>query len=463
MLFCQILSYFHVMNRLKHIKEEYIIRSLLTLFFYTITTNAVANNHLWTLKECTDYALSHSLDIKVQQNACKENQIQLDTYKKSRLPNLSSKVYQNFNFGRSLNASNSYINTNTSQTSFSIGSEIPLFTGFRISNEISMRKLFIKVGLLDLEKVKNDIRLKVADAYFQVLYDREMRNAAQMQVEIDSAQVERMEKLLINGKASYVDCSQQKATLANSQLTLNQNQNHLNLSLLALTQVMNLTQPDSFDIYYPDNISTDNIILQNPQNIYMKALMLRPEIKSKQYRIDIAEKNIEVTKSSKYPQASLVLGMGSNFYRTSGYSNESFIRQLKNNFSQQIQLEITIPLFNRYSTRNEIKKACIEKSNSELALLTERQNLYKAIQQAYYDALNARSKYNSCIVALQSSKDAFKLMKAKYEYGKANITEFDASKNKYLAAETNLVQSKFEYLYKSQILNFYCGEDIVIN
>lgn len=437
-------------------------KPLLISFFFSITNCVLASDHLWTLKECTDYALSHSLDIKAQQNTCKENEIQLDTYKKSRLPNLSSTIYQNFNFGRSLNASNSYTNTNTKQTSFSVSSEIPLFTGFRIANEISMGKLLIQAGLLDLEKVRNDIRLKVADAYFQVLYDHEMRNAAKMQVEIDSAQVARIEKLLLHGKASYVDCSQQKATLANSQLLLNQNQNHLNLSILALTQVMNLAQPDSFDIYHPSNIPIDNITLQAPEQVYMKALMHRPEIKANKNRIKISEKNIEIAKSKKYPQASLALGVGSNYYRTSGYSNESFVRQLQNNFSQQIQLEITIPLFNRYSTRNEIRKANIEKSNRELALLAEKQNLYKAIQQAYYDALNAKSKYHSCMAALESCKDAFTLMKAKYEYGKANIAEFDSSKNKYLGAEANLVQAKFEYLYKSQILNFYSGENIVV-
>jgi hypothetical protein len=154
------------------------LKYLLLPFFYFLATSAFAGEYLWTLKECTDYALSHSLDIKVQQNICKENEIQLDTYKKSRLPNFGSKIYQDFNFGRSLNASNSYTNTNTNQTSFSFSSEIPVFTGFRISNEISMGKLLIRAGLLDLEKVKNDIRLKVADAYFQVLYDHEMRNAA---------------------------------------------------------------------------------------------------------------------------------------------------------------------------------------------------------------------------------------------------------------------------------------------
>lgn len=438
------------------------LKYLLLPFFYFLATDAFAGEHLWTLKECTDYALSHSLDIKVQQNTCKENEIQLDTYKKSRLPNFGSKIYQDFNFGRSLNASNSYTNTNTNQTSFSFSSEIPVFTGFRISNEISMGKLLIRAGLLDLEKVKNDIRLKVADAYFQVLYDHEMRNAAQIQVDIDSEQVVRIEKLLLHGKASYVDCSQQKATLANSLMLLNQNQNHLNLSLLALTQVMNLAQPDSFDIYHPNDIPIDKIILQSPQQIYAKALTCRPEIEAEQYRISISERNIEIAKSHKYPQVSLALGVGSNYYRTSGYSNESFIKQMKNNFSQQIQLEVTIPLFNRYATRNEIRKAYVEKDNRELALLSGKQNLYKAIQQAYYDALNARSKFNSCAMALQSSKDAFKFMKAKYEYGKANITEFDSSKNKYLAAEANLIQSKFEYLYKSQVLNFYSGENIII-
>ena len=137
-----------------------------------------------------------------------------------------------------------------------------------------------------------------------------------------------------------------------------------------------------------------------------------------------------------------------------------FFTQLKNNFSQYIGLNLNIPIFARFQTRNSIRSAKIDRENQLLQLEDVKKTLYKEIQQVYYNAIAADSKYHSSETAAQSSKDAFTLMQAKYENGKATITEFNETKNNYLKAESDLVQARYEYLYQTALLDFYRGKEL---
>ena len=143
----------------------------------------------WSLKQCCDYAVEHNITIKQQENQCRQQEIQLSNAKNQRLPDLSGSAGQNFSFGRGLTAENTYTNTNTSSTSFSLGTSVPLFTGFQIPNNIKLNQLNLQAATQDLEKAKNDIRTQVAQAYVQILYNLEMADVAHRQISIDSAQV----------------------------------------------------------------------------------------------------------------------------------------------------------------------------------------------------------------------------------------------------------------------------------
>ena len=196
---------------------------------------AEAQPRQWTLRECCDYAVAHSIAIRQQENQCRQQELNLSNAKNSRLPDLSGSIGQNFSFGRGLTADNTYSNTNTSSTSFSLGTSVPLFTGFQIPNQIKMSQLNLEATTQDLEKAKNDIRMQVAQAYVQILYDMEIADVARRQITIDSAQVVRLQALVDNGKASGAQLSQQQATLANSRLTATQADNNLALAILSLT------------------------------------------------------------------------------------------------------------------------------------------------------------------------------------------------------------------------------------
>ena len=414
----------------------------------------------WSLRDCCDYAIEHNISIKQQQNQCRQNELQLSTAKNSRLPDLGGSVGQNFSFGRGLTAANTYSNTNTSSTSFSLSTSVPLFTGFEIPNQIKLNQLNLEASTADLEKAKNDIRMKVAEAYVQILYDMEIAEVAHRQIEIDSAQVERLQAFVNNGKAAEAELSQQKATLANSWLTATQADNNTRLAVLTLTQLLELPTPDGFSIVRPDisgiSVSSD----LTPDAIYAEALGIKPEILSQELKLKGTEHSIKIAKAGHYPTLSLSGGLGTNYYTTSGFNSDAFGTQLKNNFSQYIGLNLNVPIFNRFQTRNKIRSARIDQENQQLQLENTKKSLYKEIQQVYYNALNAQTKEKSSSEAVQSSKDAFQLMQAKYENGKANITEFNESKNNYLKSESDLVQARYENLYQQALLEFYRGREL---
>lgn len=446
-----------------------------------------AQTRQWTLRECCDYAVSHNITIKQQENQCRKDELQLSTAKNQRLPDLSGSVGQNFSFGRGLTADNTYSNTNTSSTSFSLGTSIPLFTGFQIPNQIALSKLNLEAATADLEKAKNDIRMQVAQAYVQILFDMELADVAQRQIAIDSQQVARLAALVENGKASGAQLSQQKATLANSYLTATQADNTLALALLNLSQLLELPSADGFSVVRP-SISAAALLQENskevapgsskgisassvggallseaipsPEVVYADALGLKPEIVAQQLRLRAADRSIALARAGYMPTLSLSGGLGSNYYTTSKFPSDGFGKQMKNNFSQYIGLNLNVPIFNRFQTRNNIRSAKIDQQNQLLALDKTKKALYKEIQQVCLNASAARAKYQSSAAAAKSSFDAFTLMQAKYENGKANITEFNEQKNTYLRAESDLLQARYELLYERALIQFYRGHDL---
>ena len=439
-------------------------RYVLSLMIGSLGLGTANAQKAWSLRECCDYAIEHNISIKQQENQCRQQEIQLSTAKNSRLPDVNGSVGQNFSFGRGLTMDNTYTNTNTSSTSFQLGANLPLFTGFEIPNQIKLSKLNLEAATADLEKAKNDIRMQVAQAYVQILYDMEIADVAHRQIAIDSAQVARLQAFVDNGKASEAELSQQKATMANSKLTATQADNNLKLELLALSQLLELPSPEGFTVVRPNPDELAKLMNQDklitPDDIYAEALGVKPEILSQQLKLKGTEHSIKIAQAGHYPTLSLSGGLGTNYYTTSGFKSESFGKQLENNFSQYIGLNLSVPIFSRFQTRNRIRSARIDQANQQLQLDNTKKTLYKEIQQVYYNAQNAQSKEKSSAEAVQSSKDAFDLVQAKYENGKATITEFNEAKNNYMKSESDLVQARYENLYQQALLEFYRGNEL---
>lgn len=430
-------------------------KSFIAIFFLIpLLGNA---QKVFSLKECIDYALDHSLTIKKQLDNVKQQEISLNTSKNQRLPGVSGSASENFSFGRALTIDNTYANKNTQSTSFSLSADVPLYTGGQISNDIKIKQLGLQAALSDLDKAREDISLNITSSYLETVYQKDLVSVSERQVELSKAQVQRMQRLFENGKASEAELAQIKAAHANDELSLTQQKNSYMLALLSLSQLLELETPEGFDVVRPEVSDISSIVITSPDIIYSEALGVKPQIKSEQIRIESAEKSIRLARAGYFPSVYLGGGLGTSYYKTNGYNTNGFGRQMKDNFNQYVGLNVSVPIFNRFSTRNNIRSAKVALHTQQIQFEETKKALYKSIQQAYYDALASQKQCLSSDIALESSRAAFNLMEKKYENGKATATEYQQQKTDFLKAEATAIQSKYTFLFRKKILDFYRG------
>jgi len=409
----------------------------------------------WTLDRCIDYAIENNIQIRQSDITAQTRDVDLNSARGNRLPGVSANASQSWSFGRSLTIDNTYANTNTASTSFSIGADMTLFAGGRISGNIHNARLGLEAAMSDLERIKDDVRVQVAQAFIQIVYNRSILDVARNQVTIDSMQVERLTELAAIGKASSAEVSSQKATLAQSQLSVTQAQNNLSMSILTLTQLLDLPSPDGFDVISPDADALEFRIPDSPEDIYAQALDIKPSIKSEEIRLQQASNSIDIAKGGYYPTLSLSAGAGTGYYTSSNRTSDNFGSQIKNNFGPHIGLNLSIPIFSRNSNRNSVRSAQLSRMNQEMQLDNAKKQLYKEIQQAYYNAVASKSRYESSQEVETSAQESFQLVQAKYEGGKASITEFNESKNRLVTAQADVIKYRYEYLFNTALLEFY--------
>ena len=422
---------------------------------------SIQAQNAWSLQQCIEHAITHNLSIKQKEAARDQSAVELNTAQWSRLPNLNGNVGQSFNFGRAIQADNTYGNRNTRNTNFSVGTSIPLFTGMQIPNSIALSKLNLKAATEDLNKAKEDISLQVASYYLQVLFNEVLVKIAQRQVELSQEQLDRKVTFFKNGKASEAEVYEAKSRVAQDEYSLVQAQNNHQLALLDLSQLLELPTPENFQIETP-NVEAFSTQLSLPDEVYAQALLNKPAIKAAQYRLEGAAKSIRIAQSAWYPQLSFGAGIGTNYYSITGIENASFGSQWHQNMNKYLQFSLSIPLFNRFATRNRVKSARIQRNALAWQLEESKKALYKEIQQAYYNARAAESQYQSSQTACQSAEASFKLMSEKYANGKATATEYNEMRATWMKALSEQVQARYDYLFRSKILEFYQGKQLTL-
>ena len=417
----------------------------------------------WSLEQCIDYAIEHNLTIKQQEANRDQSKIELNTAKWSRLPDLNGSASHSFNFGRSLQANNTYQSINTQNTGLNLSTSIPLFTGLQIPNNIALSKLNLKAAIEDLNKAKEDISIQVASAYLQVLFNEELSKVAHEQVRLSKEMLEQQSAYYKVGKVSESEWREAQSRVAQDQLSAVQADNNFRLALLDLSQLLELSSPDNFSIVSPDIDEADLIgNLTSPTEIYNQAVLTKPSIKAAQYRLEGAAHNIRISRSAYYPQLSFGAGLSTNYYKMSGRNNAGFGSQLQDNFSQYLGLSLSIPIFNRLSTRNRVRSARIQQTTLGWQLEESKKTLYKEIQQAYYNAVSAESQYQSSITADKAAEVSFNLMKEKYVNGKANSTQYNEARTNWMKAVSDRIQAKYDYLFRTKILDFYKGVPLTL-
>lgn len=419
-----------------------------------------ASSQGWTLKQCIDYAIEHNVQIRQSANEAEINKVDVHTNKWARLPNVSGSASQGWNWGRTESPEdNSFDNTNNATTSLGLSASVPLFTGLQLPNQYALAKLNLKVAIEDLNKAKEDLAINVTSVFLQVLFNLELSKVAHHQVELSKEQLRRINGLSAVGKASPAEVAEAQARVAQDEMTAVQSDNTYKLSLLDLSQLLELPTPEGFALESPDEELVFEA-LTPPDDIYMQAVTYKPGIKSAEYRLQGSINNIRIAQSQYYPQLSLNGGLGTSYFTVGGKAEFSFSNQLKNNLSKNIGLSLSVPLFNRFATRNRVRTARLQQVNYSLQLDNAKKTLYKEIQQAWYNAVAAESKYNSSEVAVKANEESFRLMSEKFNNGKATFIEYNEAKLNLTKALSDKLQAKYDYLFRTKILDFYKGEII---
>lgn len=413
----------------------------------------------WTLRQCIDYAIEHNINIRQTVNKAEQNAVDVNTAKWARLPNLNGSAGQNWNWGQTTDNTLTSSAMNSSNSRFEVGTSVPLFTGFQLPNQYALSQLNLKAAMEDLNKAKEDIAINIASAYLQVLFNQELSKVAATQVTLSKEQYTRIARLAEVGKASPAQVSEAKARVAQDEMQAVQADNKRQITLLDLSQMLELPTPEGFALAQPDTAITFDA-LTPPDNIYTEAIANKPDIRAAQLRLEGSEKSIRIAQSAFYPQLSLSAGLGTSYYTLNGEAATSFGSQLKNNFNKYVGFSLNVPLFNRFSTRNRVRSARLEQINLSLRLDDTKKTLYKEIQQAWYNAVAAESTFNSSLSAVDANQESFRLMSEKFDNGKATAVEYNEAKQNLEKALSDNIQAKYDYLFSTKILDFYKGKPI---
>ena len=434
------------------------ITTICGILFFALALQAQpseGNRKVWSLQECIDYANEHNLEIQMQQININKQEVTHNSARNRRLPNLTASASQSFSFGRSASGfDNTYQDRNSSATQWSASTSIPVFTGFMIANEIEATRLDLQAISAELDKARENMEINITSMYLQVLYYKEILGIANKQAELSLEQLSRTKSLFENGRASEAQIYEVEAQISNDRLTIVQAASDLQMAILALTQALELPAPEGFDVAEPNDVA-DFILVRKPEAIYETALTTRASIRAEELRLKSSEKYIKMAQSSFYPTLSFGAGYSNNYYKINGFKNPSFSGQLRNNQNEYFGLNLNIPIFNRYATRNNVKTAQLNLQLQELQLENSKKSLYKEIQQAYYNALTAGEKYKSAEAACLSAEKSFGYMQEKLENGYAAMYEYNESKTSMTRALSNRTQAKYDFILRKKILEFY--------
>jgi len=474
-------------------------KSVLMLFGILIISQMTYSQKKWTLEECILYARENNLQIRQSAVTAEVNRENLTQSKLSVLPTVNAGASQNYSWGRNVDpTSNSFTDQQTRSNSFALNSSMSLFNGFQKVNSVRQSQMDYKASQMDLERSKNDIALAVAQYYLQILFNRELLAAAERQSDIIKLQVERTRKLVDAGTLPKGSLYEIQAQEASEEANVIAAQNQLELSYLDLAQLLDLKSTVGFEIVIPDLKLEENPILPDPITVYAKALETQPDIKSAEFRLKSNSIGVSIARGMRLPSLSMSFYYGTNYiadykdysklksgptlisetptsYYVQGtnqvimqknYATEfetlSFKDQLDRNLSKSLTFNLNIPIFNGYQASSSVKRAKLNALNAEYSLETNKNQLRKKIEQAYADAQGAMKSYVAAQKSTLAFKESFTYTEQKFLVGVTNSIEYNTAKNNLFKAESESLKSKYNFIFKKMILDFYAGNTLVI-
>lgn len=421
-----------------------------------------------SLQECVSYALQHNTTIQQRRLAEDNQRVQLSNTRSSRLPSLDASLGQGWGFGRSTGRDGTTIDRTSANTSFSLSSSVPLFTGFRIPNQIKSEEYSLRAASENLRQAQRNVGVQVATYYLNALYYRSLLDVQRRQVELDRAALDKARALYESGKRPQSEVASAEAQLAMSEHSLTEAVGNETLARLDLMQMLNLEgDVQTFSIVDLD-VKSEELGKDNPAadqssllttrsslDIFDEAVATYPSILAAQYNLESSRYQLKAARSGYLPTLSFSASYSNSYNYIYDMDNMRFGKQLDLNGSEYLGLSLRVPIFDRFQTRNSLRQARLNIESQSTALIEARQQLNKEIQQAYWNAQKARDNYASAQKANASSSLAYQYEADRYEAGKGTSYDLQQARTRMEKAMNDEVQAKYEYLMRIKILESY--------
>ncbi|MDR2888146.1 MAG: TolC family protein [Bacteroidales bacterium] len=449
------------------------IRLPLLVFVLFTGQAALPQQKIWTLDECIAHAVDNNIQIKQQELQTRYQKNALDLSKMNILPTLSATGSENLSWGRSLDQTTYQYSENqrVASSNFYLGGSMNLFNGLQNYNSIRKYEYELLAGRQDLQNIRENISLTVALHYLQILLNRELVAVTGEQLQVTLQQIDKTRRLVDAGSAALGSLLQIEAQASQEELQLVNMKNQLDIACLDITQLLELTTVEGFEVAVPEiDVDTNAVTGDTVEDIFLIASGSRPSIKSPELRLAASEYDLRIAKGMRSPRLAMNHSVSTGYSdvrrkilgidpatESVTYGDYPFAEQFADNRNWGLGFTLSIPILNGWQVNKNISNSKIGIENSRYALDGAKKQLYKGIQQAHADASAALKKFSASLKAVASMEESFRYSEQRFTVGLVTPVDYNISKNQLLKAQSDLVQAKYEYIFKTKVLDFYRG------
>lgn len=437
-----------------------IYKYIFPIFFFSFSV--VNAQKKWTLQECIHYAFEHNLHIKQSRLEKTNQENNLKTAKKERIPSVSAMVSNMANFGQNQDVFGNHRRNDNFNNSVNISASVTLYNGNRLEKQIQKSQYEVEASAYDLERIKSDISLQIAQQYLNILLNREVENINKSAYENAQKVYEKAEITTRVGTTAQTVLAEANASMAREYQNMKSAEVNTKNALFSLALLLQLEDYKDFDVAGWDVAENVEKTDFSVSEVLEKAYSWHPQIKGAEARIKVSEMQTKIAKTAFLPSITASAGVGTFYFNS--FNNDGgrdFAQQYKDNFGQQIGLSANIPIFNKGITKIQVEQAKINEDIAKNNLQQQKQELLQNIQKAEYTAENNFEVYKSAVEAEKSSKLALDFMEKSYQAGKSSIYDLNTARNNYVNAQGSAAQAKYNYLYQVKLLEFYAKGTLV--
>lgn len=434
------------------------MKKILVALFIGLLTFSSYSQKKWTLEEAVSYAVKNNISVKQSELEIELAEIDKDDAIGNFLPNLNANASLNSNTGANINpVTNSFENTTFASFTTGFQSNLTLFDGLRNIRQLQRAKMEQIAAQYRSSQIKDDISLLVANAFLQILFEKENLKIIQDQIKITREQLERTHELVDAGIVPRGDLLEIKSTLANDEQRIVRAENQIRIARINLAQTLLIKDYENFDIVDTGYDTPISSLLEKPVAVVLEnAKENRFEIKIANQNLDIAEKNLQIAKGAYYPTINAFAGYNTR-WTDNDFFNRDFTTQLYENDGTFIGAQLQIPIFNGLATRNNVKRNKINIQNANFQKQQAELDLEANVYQAFTDANGALKTYQASIAAEEAQQLAFNFSKERFEVGIINSFEFSQALSRFENAKSETIRSKYDYIFKLKLLELYFG------